>query len=165
MLHDLFAHHGWANLRVIEACTALTPAQLQTTVSGTFGTILDTVRHIVGADASYLNLLTAGRTPVIDEEGMALTELRTATERHIAAWSSLVAQDPDTDMIVARIRDDGSQSQAPLGIRLAQALHHGTDHRSQVCTALTTLGIAPPEIDVWAYGQHEGRLVEIPRAS
>ena len=38
-----------------------------------------------------------------------------------------------------------------MGIRLAQALHHGTDHRSQICTALTTLGVEPPEIDVWAF--------------
>ena len=38
-----------------------------------------------------------------------------------------------------------------MGIRLAQAIHHGTDHRSQVCTALTTLGIEPPAIDVWDY--------------
>lgn len=31
----------------------------------------------------------------------------------------------------------------------AQALHHGTDHRSQICTALTTLGVEPLLIDVW----------------
>jgi uncharacterized damage-inducible protein DinB len=50
-----------------------------------------------------------------------------------------------------RRRDDGSESHATAGIRLAQAIHHGTDHRSQVCTALTTLGIEPPAIDVWDY--------------
>ncbi len=41
--------------------------------------------------------------------------------------------------------------------RLAQVIHHGTDHRSQVCTILSTLGIEPPEIDVWAYGEATGR--------
>ena len=41
---------------------------------------------------------------------------------------------------------------ATIGIRLAQVLHHGSDHRSQISTALTTLGHAPPEFDVWAYG-------------
>jgi uncharacterized damage-inducible protein DinB len=39
-------------------------------------------------------------------------------------------------------------------------LHHGTDHRSQVCTALTTLGVEPPAIDVWDYGVEAGRVVE-----
>ena len=61
-----------------------------------------------------------------------------------------------------RHRDDGSESGAPLGVRTAQALHHGTDHRSQVCTALTALGIEPPEIDVWAFAAEQGRLDEVP---
>lgn len=41
-------------------------------------------------------------------------------------------------------------------------LHHGTDHRSQICTALTTLGIEPPEMDVWAFGAARGRVSEVP---
>ncbi len=61
--------------------------------------------------------------------------------------------------------DDGSEFHAPLGIRLSQAIHHGTDHRSQVCTALTNLGITPPEIDVWDYAQAGGRLVDVPATS
>lgn len=59
-----------------------------------------------------------------------------------------------------RYRDDGSESGAPLGVRLAQALHHGTDHRSQICTMLTVLGVTPPEIDVWDYAWSDGRLTE-----
>ena len=54
-------------------------------------------------------------------------------------------------------RDDGSATEAPIGIRLAQAIHHGTDHRSQICTALTTLGIEPPFIDVWDFGGSRAR--------
>jgi uncharacterized damage-inducible protein DinB len=44
-----------------------------------------------------------------------------------------------------------------MGLRLAQVIQHGTDHRSQVATALTTLAIEPPEIDVWAFGRRDGR--------
>jgi uncharacterized damage-inducible protein DinB len=54
---------------------------------------------------------------------------------------------------------------APIGIRLAQAIHHGTDHRSQICTALTTLGVEPPVIDVWGLGTETGRVVDIPPTS
>jgi hypothetical protein len=43
------------------------------------------------------------------------------------------------------------------GIRLAQVLHHRTDHRSQICTILTSLGIAPPDIDVWAVSTRAAR--------
>ena len=52
-----------------------------------------------------------------------------------------------------------------MGVRIAQAIHHGTDHRSQICTALTTLGLEPPLIDVWAFGLQTGRVVEVPPTS
>ena len=161
-LHDAFAHHTWATLRLIDACLALSPEQLETTVPGTYGSIVETLRHLVGADASYLFVTTGGRRPQIDEDQMDLPALRSVMGEHGPAWSELLGQDPDLDASIVRHRDDGSKSHAPMSIRLAQALHHGTDHRSQVCTALTTLGIEPPEIDVWAFGAEDGRAFETP---
>ncbi|MGH2445596.1 MAG: DinB family protein [Candidatus Limnocylindria bacterium] len=164
-LADAFAHHAWATLRVIDACLALAPEQLNTSVPGTYGSILDTMRHIVGADAGYLFVLSEGEWARIDEEGMDLPALRSEMEGHGAAWTSVLGRDLDPNAIVVRHRDDGSESRAPLGIRLAQAVHHGTDHRSQICTALTTLGIEPPAIDAWDFADQDGRLTETaPRA-
>ena len=59
----------------------------------------------------------------------------------------------------------GCKIATPLSIRLAQAVHHGTDHRSQICKALTSLGIEPPFIDVWAFGETDGRVIETPPTS
>jgi uncharacterized damage-inducible protein DinB len=165
LMDDAFGHHVWATLRVIDTCLELTSAQLETAVPGTYGSILETIRHLVGADSSYLFSLTEGRTPQIDEDRMDLGELRGAMEADGVAWSGFLAQGPDPDGISVRRRDDGSETHAPAGIRLAQALHHGTDHRSQICTALTALGIEPPAIDVWDFGALDGRVVEIPPTS
>ena len=121
ILSDAFAHHVWATQRLIDTCIGLTPEQLATFEPGTYGTIIETMRHLVGGDASYLFVLSGGRYP-----------------------------------------DDGSEAHAPLGIRLAQVVHHGTDHRSQICTALTTLGIEPPLIDAWDFAESEGRFSETP---
>ena len=52
-----------------------------------------------------------------------------------------------------------------MGVRLAQALDHRTDHRSQISPALTLLGVEPPAIDVWAYGNDTGRVTDMPPAS
>ncbi len=165
LLGDAFAHHVWATLRLFETCRLLSPEQLGTAAPGTYGSILGTIRHIVGADSSYLFALTRGRSPVIDEDAMDLTELRAVMEGNGAAWSALLTEDLDPDFVVVRHRDDGSESHAPMGVRIAQALHHGTDHRSQICTALTTLGVEPPAIDVWDFAEQDGRLAEIPPAS
>jgi uncharacterized damage-inducible protein DinB len=165
LLTDAFGHHVWATLRVIDVCQALPPERLETSVPGTYGSILDTIRHTVGADASYLYALGGGRTALIDEDAMDLAELRAVMERHGPAWSSVLDGELDPEAIVVRRRDDGSESRAPRGIRLAQALHHGTDHRSQICTALTTLGVEPPAIDVWDFADKDGRLSETPPTS
>jgi uncharacterized damage-inducible protein DinB len=164
-LSDAFAHHVWATLRLLDACLALSPEQLATSAPGTYGSILDTLRHLVGADASYLWVLSGGRVDQVDEDRMDLAELRAVMERNGPAWAALLAQDLDMDAVVVRHRDDGSESHAPMGIRLAQVPHHGTDHRSQVCTALTALGVEPPLIDVWDFASEDGRLTETPATS
>lgn len=160
LLADAFDHHVWATIRVIDACAALTPEQLETNVPGTYGTIIDTLRHTVGADASYLSLLSGGRASEIDENAMGLTELRATMERDGPIWSAVIEEDLDPDAAMTRHRDDGSTSTAPVGVRLAQVIHHGTDHRSQICTALTSLGIEPPLVDVWDFADTQGRLAE-----
>jgi len=160
LLADAFGHHTWATLQVIDTCAKLTPEQLATAVPGTYGSIIDTLRHTAGADCGYLFALTGGRVAEIDEDSMDLAQLRAAIEANGASWMEFIARDLDPEAIVTRHRDDGSDSLAPMGIRLAQAIHHGTDHRSQICTALTALGIEPPAIDVWDYAWKDGRLSE-----
>jgi uncharacterized damage-inducible protein DinB len=135
LLRDAFDHHVWASLRLMDVCLDLSPEQLQTSVPGTYGSIVDTMRHLVAADVSYLFVTSGGMFPLVDE-------------------------DPDPAAVLTRHRDDGTSTDAPVGIRLAQVVHHGTDHRSQICTALTTLGMEPPYIDVWDYGLEVGTVVD-----
>jgi uncharacterized damage-inducible protein DinB len=156
---DAVAHHLWATDRLLEFCGSLTEEQLQHHAPGTYGSIIDTLRHVVGSDRWYLTFFSTSASPLpaIDESnGATLEQLRTETERNAAAWTEVLAGDPDPDRDIAEM-DPRWEFHVPLGFRLAQATHHGTDHRSQVCTALTTLGIEPPEIDVWAYGDTIGR--------
>jgi len=162
LLDDAFGHHVWATLRLIDTCLDLDPDQLETAVPGTYGSILETLRHTVAADAGYLSAITGGEVGEVEEATMDLAALRAVMEGHASAWADVLARDLDPTAMIARLRDDGSQSLAPLGIRLAQALHHGSDHRSQVSTALTLLGIEPPAIDVWDFAWVDGRLSEVP---
>ena len=91
LMENAFGHHVWATLRVLDECLALSPEQLETAVPGTYGSILDTARHTVGADASYLFVLSGGRVAQIEEDEMDLAELRATMERHRAEWSSVLA--------------------------------------------------------------------------
>jgi len=46
-IDEAFAHHVWATLRLIDGCE-LSPEQLEAAVPGTYGSILETMRHLVG---------------------------------------------------------------------------------------------------------------------
>ena len=165
LLDDAFAHHVWATLRLIDACRSLTPEQLNAPVPGTYGSILGTMRHLVGGDTYYLSHLTGDPAREIETERMDLVELRAEMEADERTWVELLAEDVDPDAVVKDVDEEGYERDASIGIRLAQAIHHGTDHRSQICTALTTFGVEPPIIDVWGFGARTGLVVEVPPAS
>lgn len=161
LLEAGFAHHVWATLRVIDACHDLGAKELLTSILGTRGPILETLRHFVGGDSGYLFILTGEPAFDIDEEHLAIPELRAVTERNGAGWAEFLSRPLDPDAMVHEVDESyGYERWAPVGFRLAQALHHGTDHRSQICTALTALGVEPPAIDVWDFGLDTSRIVE-----
>jgi uncharacterized damage-inducible protein DinB len=160
LLADAFGHHVWATIRLLDACAALDDAQLATTVPGTYGSILATLRHLVGGDVFYLDVLHGEPKPFHEAERDIAT-LRAVMEAHETAWQQLVAGDLDPTTDIVEYEEGGYETHAPLGIRLAQALYHGTDHRSQVCTALTTLGIEPPPIEPWDFARLDGRFTTI----
>jgi uncharacterized damage-inducible protein DinB len=161
ILADAFEHHLWANERILDACAALSEEQLTTPVAGTYGPIIETLRHLVQADSFYLWVASGQARALIPAQNtLSVGELRTANVDHAAAYRDLLAGDLDPDEDVVE-RGDGWDFSAKQGIRLAQIVHHGSDHRSQVATGLTALGIQPPDIDLWAYGATVGRTREI----
>lgn len=154
VLNDAFAHHIWASERLIDECTALTPEQLRAPVPGTYGPIIDTLRHLVSSDGWYLSFFREGVAQTHDRA--TLGELRSAITRNGAAWMDVLAGELDADADIVE-HDNGWEVHSPVGVRLAQVVHHGSDHRSHVCTGLTILGLTPPEIDIWAYARATGR--------
>jgi uncharacterized damage-inducible protein DinB len=150
-LTTLFNHNLWANLRLLEGCSTLTHEQLEATVPGTFGSIHDTLQHIVRAEQSYFSRISSGRPRYHPEVEPPLTiaemveSLRTTGQGFIA-WAPKV-QAGDT----VTIDWDGTPREVPKGIILTQVINHATEHRAQVMVILTQLGIEPPELDSWMY--------------
>jgi len=165
ILTDAFEHHIWANERLLEACAALTPDQLDSGVPGIYGPIIETLRHLIEADSFYLWIFR-GQTGkrIADDNQLSVDELRAANKRHAAGYRELLGGELDPEAVVINHSDDGDFF-SRLGVRLAQVPHHGTDHRSQVCTALTNLGLTPPDIDLWAYGEVTGRTWDVVAAT
>jgi uncharacterized damage-inducible protein DinB len=161
LLDAAFAHHVWATIELIDACEQLSAAQLQHTVPGTRGPIIDTLIHLVESDA--FDLAIVGRRALADVEdvGPEFGALRDAMRRNGAGWSAYLSGSPDPDELVTEVDPtDGFRRVASVGMRMAATLEHGADHRSQICTALTTLGTPPPQIGVMSYGIRIGTVEE-----
>jgi len=157
-----FAHHAWATLRLVDACESLSAEQLAVTVPGTFGSAIETLRHVVESDADYLNILRDMPEPWFDLREAPLPELRSVAERVAEGWTAFLASKPDSERLVREIDpDDGYTRDAPVGVRLAEALHHGNEHRTQLLAIFGALGVPAPRISVWDYGLAEGRIVEV----
>jgi uncharacterized damage-inducible protein DinB len=62
-LLELYRHKTWATLRLIEVCQGLADEHLDATIPGTFGTIRETLRHLVSAGEGYFSILTRPPAP------------------------------------------------------------------------------------------------------
>jgi len=128
LLSDAFAHHFWATERLIDACAALTPEQLKTPAPGAYGSIIDTLRHLVESDRWYLSFFRSEpAAPIAEAEEISLAELRSVMTSNGMAWMELLDGeiDPAADVVE---RGDGWEVHAPIGLRLAQVIHQR--HRS-----------------------------------
>jgi uncharacterized damage-inducible protein DinB len=50
VLAELLYHKTWATLRLIEFCQGVAPEHLDASVPGTYGSVRDTLRHLLAAD-------------------------------------------------------------------------------------------------------------------
>jgi uncharacterized damage-inducible protein DinB len=118
---------------------------------------------MVADDWFYLGVLTGHRPALAsDPHTMDMGELSAAIDVLGTGWEGLLAGNLDPDTMVREVDpDDGFQRDTTLGIHLAQALHHGNEHRAQICTALTVLGVEPPALSVFKFALETGRSTEM----
>jgi uncharacterized damage-inducible protein DinB len=154
----IFEHNNWANQKIIQICSTLSDEQLDAEPhSVTKGNIRDTLLHLVTSQRGYLALLTQ---PV---EARPTTPLTFAELEESARTSGegLVAlakgeQEPFSSPLQTR---DGFHTE-PWVVML-QIINHATEHREQIKSMLSAMGVTPPSIDGWDYGEANNALVPI----
>jgi uncharacterized damage-inducible protein DinB len=156
ILVKLFEHNNWANKQILQACSALSDEQLDSEPqSATQGSIRSTLTHFVSSQRGYLSLLTL---PV---------EARPTTP---VAFEELEQSVRDSgEALLALLQDDKRFQRARLQTRngyhvepwvvMVQIINHATEHREQIKSMLSALGVTPPEIDGWDYGLVTNSLV------
>lgn len=153
VLVRMFEHNNWANLQLVAACSALTDEQLDAEPqSATRGSVRSTLTHLVSAQRGYLSLLTL---PLEERPKTPLTfaDLPASAASTGQALLELVQEGlPD-----ARLQTRDGYLVEPWVV-LVQAIDHAAEHREQIKSMLSALGVTPPDIDGWSYGEAAGAL-------
>lgn len=153
-LRDLYAHNAWANARTLAACHSLNREQLEAGAPGTYGTIVDTIRHMVGVEDAYLYMLhdqspeRMGPPDIYFGQDADWFIQRSAELAR--GYADLVATlNPDTLDQPLRVpwfdfpltKHDG----------LLQILTHSGQHRAQILSVLGERGLDVPNLDYVAF--------------
>lgn len=158
VLTAFFHHNAWANLKLLQFCRGLTEEQLDTTSVGGYGTIRDTLVHTIGAEVSYVERVNGRMPPVALPKGQfpGFDALEQA-----ARW----AGDELLELALAaragtRVhqRPPRQNIAYPLPDLMVQAITHSCEHRTQIATILTQLGLEPPDMSGWHYMEEMGTL-------
>jgi len=157
-LSEAFQHHTWATEKLIRHLRGLPDAALTATSPGVYGEVLATLSHLLDADGRYIQYLEG--TPPPPTEGpdptKPLTVLADQVRDQAVRWRMLLARVDELDVTIPARRDRPEMPHA-TNLLFDQALHHGNDHRTQICTVLSVNGYETPDLDVWTYWQ-ERRL-------
>ena len=161
VLRDMFDYHLWASRTLIDHLAKLPPESLDRSVPGTYGSILGTLTHLVDADERYLARLSGAPLPPYEDGGARpLESLRDELNKHSRRWDEALGRLERGDLKVSIIgREDYPDVYDAEGLLVLQAIHHGNDHRTQICSTLGALGEEVPDLDGWAYwveGRGEG---------
>jgi uncharacterized damage-inducible protein DinB len=157
-LDHVLRHNAWANGKLLDFCRKLDPARLDDQAPGTYGTLYATLRHLVGGEQWYVQLMTGELIGVEiqgHDERRTLDELASVAVALGARALAVVATD-DPDRVIPVDDEPGRKTHSTVGVVLAQLVHHGNEHRTQATTILGASGIEPPEISGWAYGRAVG---------
>ena len=155
----LLEHNIWANEMIIQACASLKDDRLDAEPnSATVGSIRSTLLHLVDSQRGYLAFLTL---PIEvrrkNREPLAYSELRSSARASGEGLLSLARKESNQPAHAQLESRDGYLIEP--WVVMVQAINHATEHREQIKSMLTALGVTPPDIDGWAYGETKHAVV------
>lgn len=145
----LINYNYWARDRVFAAVDALSEEQFTTSVISSFGSVRDTLVHILSAESIWLS-----RWKGESRSGMlAATDFQTVASLR-KAWQDDESKmrmffenvnDEGLTLVIEYQAFNGQPFATPLFQMLQHVVNHGSYHRGQLTTLLRQLGAAPPK--------------------
>jgi uncharacterized damage-inducible protein DinB len=160
-LEALYDYGYWANQKLFAVLSMLTAEEFTRTVAGSYGSIRNTMVHILSAEAGWLDRcggpprgprLKPEDFPTVKSVEHAWHKVETQVREFL---TTLNGEDltRDVEYEVAQ----GTKRSMPLGELMQHAAIHGAHHRGQVALLLRLLGHVPGNFDFLFYcGEKRG---------
>jgi len=154
-LEVLYDYGYWANGKLFQVISQLTPEQFTQPLAGSYGSIRNTLVHTLSAEWGWLSRcggperaskLEAGEYPTLE----SLIQTWTRVEGYVREFLAGL-EDDDLARNADFANDRGEKRSLPLGELMHHAANHGVHHRGQVALQLRLLGHTPGNIDILVY--------------
>jgi uncharacterized damage-inducible protein DinB len=154
-LNRMFDYCYWANQRLFEVLAQLSPEQFTQTVAGSYGSVRNTLVHVLSAEWGWLDRCggpkrgSALKNDDYPSVGVLVQRWKTVEEYMRTFLTGLA--DADLERNVGFSTPRGENWSMPLGELLHHAAVHGVHHRGQVALLLRLLGYAPGNFGMLLY--------------
>ena len=148
---DFILYNNWANQQVLQACRNLSEDQLAEVIPGAYGTIRDTLEHLIRSEEYYLQLLTGSRpqAPFKWGAGPSLDAMSAYNAQVGKALVDMAQRTLPSDDVAEE--DNGKVYHYHALAVFIQIINHGVEHRTNITTILNQGKQTPPGVDGWGY--------------
>jgi len=156
-LQRRFEYGYWANAKLLAVVSQLTPEQFTQNVAGSYGSIRNTLVHVLSAEWGWLD--RCGGPPPARGAALKGDDFPTlasilgkwaVVESNVRAFLATLTDEDLRRVIEFSLPQAGKQA-ALLGDLLEHAANHGVHHRGQIALLLRVLGCTPGNVDLVIY--------------
>lgn len=154
-LERLYDYGYWANRKLFQVASQLTPEQFTQVVAGSYGSVRNTLVHVLSAEWGWLDRCGGPeRGPALKPDDYPTVESLVKTwstvEGYVREFLSNL-KDEDLTRTVEFTNPRSEKRSGVLGALLQHGAIHGAHHRGQVALLLRLLGHPPGNFDVLFY--------------
>jgi uncharacterized damage-inducible protein DinB len=155
-LERVYDYSYWANRKIFSVLRQLTPEQFTQNVAGSYGSVRNTLVHILSAEWGWLDrcggpargpALKAEDYPTVD----SLIDRWTTVEAHMRSFLAALTDADLVRSIEFKLHAADRAHVMRLGDLLQHGANHGVHHRGQVALLLRVLGHVPGNFDLLIY--------------
>ena len=155
----LLAHMAWANQKTISHLQTLPQESLASFATNSQWHVAEIIHHIVDSGDHYafrisgIPALTKPGEPGI-EDVKEIADLARIKEQAVIVDKALLECVKLDDIQIEFKNYSGNMVKRWRSTILSQAIHHATEHRAQLASALEAKGFKPvdlDELDLWAF--------------